>query len=105
MPALILDCDGVLAETERDLHRPAFNRAFSEFGLDVSWSSEEYGRRLLVGGGKERIATLFTPAFLEARGLEDDAAALGELAARIHARKTELFEELVAEGRLAARPG
>jgi HAD superfamily hydrolase (TIGR01509 family) len=105
MPALILDCDGVLAETERDLHRPAFNRAFSEFGLDVRWSGDEYGRRLRVGGGKERIATLFTPPFLEAHGLSSDAATLAELAARIHARKTALFEELVAEGRLVARPG
>jgi HAD superfamily hydrolase (TIGR01509 family) len=95
MPALILDCDGVLAETERDLHRPAFNRAFSEFGLDVRWSGDEYGRRLRVGGGKERIATLFTPPFLEAHGLSSDAAT----------RKTALFEELVAEGRLVARPG
>lgn len=26
--ALIFDCDGVLADTERDGHRPAFNAAF-----------------------------------------------------------------------------
>ena len=35
VPALIFDCDGVLADTERDGHRPAFNQAFAEAGLDV----------------------------------------------------------------------
>lgn len=28
--ALLLDCDGTLAETERDGHRLAFNKAFKE---------------------------------------------------------------------------
>ena len=28
--ALLLDCDGTLAETERDGHRIAFNKAFEE---------------------------------------------------------------------------
>ena len=62
MPALIFDCDGVLADTERDGHRPAFNQAFAEAGLDVVWDDEEYGRRLQIGGGKERIASLFDDA-------------------------------------------
>ena len=44
MTALIFDCDGVLADTERDGHRPAFNQTFAEFGLPVQWSEEEYGR-------------------------------------------------------------
>ena len=39
-----LDCDGVLADTERHGHLPAFNRTFREFGLPVQWSEEEYGR-------------------------------------------------------------
>ena len=59
VPALIFDCDGVLADTERDGHRPAFNQAFAEAGLHVAWSEEEYGERLKIGGGKERIASLF----------------------------------------------
>ena len=33
MTTLIFDCDGVLADTERDGHRPAFNQTFAEFGL------------------------------------------------------------------------
>jgi beta-phosphoglucomutase-like phosphatase (HAD superfamily) len=38
VPALIFDCDGVLADTERDGHRPAFNETFAEAGLPVRWS-------------------------------------------------------------------
>ena len=44
VPALIFDCDGVLADTERDGHRPAFNETFAEVGLPVRWSAQEYAR-------------------------------------------------------------
>ena len=64
MSALIFDCDGVLADTERYGHLPAFNQTFEEFGLPVHWSEEEYGRLLQIGGGKERMATLLTPEFV-----------------------------------------
>ena len=40
--ALILDCDGVLADTELDGHLVAFNQAFSELGHGISWTKEEY---------------------------------------------------------------
>ncbi len=35
MPFLIFDCDGVLADTERNGHLPAFNQTFDEFGVPV----------------------------------------------------------------------
>ena len=94
MPALIFDCDGVLADTERDGHRPAFNQAFAEAGLQVTWDEEEYGRRLKIGGGKERIASLFP-----------DADAERERIAALHKRKTAIYKEIVRSGRLPARPG
>ncbi len=53
--ALIFDVDGTLANTERDGHRVAFNRAFAEAGLDWHWSVSLYGEVLAVAGGKERI--------------------------------------------------
>jgi phosphoglycolate phosphatase-like HAD superfamily hydrolase len=40
--ALIFDIDGTMADTERDGHRVAFNRAFAEAGLDWDWSGELY---------------------------------------------------------------
>jgi HAD superfamily hydrolase (TIGR01509 family) len=103
--ALIFDCDGVLADTERRGHLPAFNRAFEEFRLPVRWSEEEYGRKLLIGGGKERIASLLTPEFVERAGLPRDEEAQRGLVAALHKRKTALYTEAVAAGRLPVRPG
>jgi hypothetical protein len=61
MSTLIFDCDGVLADTERYGHLPSFNQTFEEFGLPFRWSEEEYGRKLAIGGGKERMSSMLTP--------------------------------------------
>jgi HAD superfamily hydrolase (TIGR01509 family) len=103
--ALIFDCDGVLADTERFGHLPAFNATFEEFGLPVRWSEEEYGRLLKIGGGKERMATLFTPDFVARAGLPTDAEGQASELARWHKRKTEIYTDMVARGLLPARPG
>ena len=68
MSALVFDCDGVLADTERDGHRLAFNQTFREFGVPVEWDESEYGRRLQIAGGKERMASLLTPEFVAGAG-------------------------------------
>jgi HAD superfamily hydrolase (TIGR01509 family) len=103
--ALILDCDGVLADTERDGHRVAFNQTFEEFGLPVHWSGEEYGLALRIGGGKERMTALLTPEFVARAGLPTDAASQAAAVARWHERKTEIYLELVRAGHLPPRPG
>jgi HAD superfamily hydrolase (TIGR01509 family) len=105
MTALIFDCDGVLADTERYGHLPAFNQTFEEFGLPVHWSEEDYGKALEIGGGKERMAALLTPEFVAKAGLPTDRD--GQLAevAKWHKRKTEVYVELVQAGSLPARPG
>jgi HAD superfamily hydrolase (TIGR01509 family) len=103
--ALIFDCDGVLADTERDGHLPAFNRMFEEFGLPVQWSEEEYGEKLKISGGKERMASLLTEDFVRAAGLPTDPEAQREMLAGWHRRKTEIYTEMVAAGRLPGRPG
>jgi HAD superfamily hydrolase (TIGR01509 family) len=102
---LIFDCDGVLADTERYGHLPAFNETFRHFGLPVQWSEEEYGRRLRIGGGKERMASLLTPAFVAAADLPVDAEAQRAEVARWHEWKTRRYTEMVAAGAIAARPG
>jgi HAD superfamily hydrolase (TIGR01509 family) len=102
---LIFDCDGVLADTERFGHLPAFNATFAEFGLPVRWSEEEYGRLLAIGGGKERMATFLTPGFVAAAGLPADVDGQAEHLARWHQRKTERYTEMVGRGMLPARPG
>jgi HAD superfamily hydrolase (TIGR01509 family) len=103
--ALIFDCDGVLADTERHGHLPAFNQTFEEFGLPVRWSEEEYGRKLAIGGGKERMRSLLTPEFVAEAGLPTDSAGQAEAVAAWHRRKTEIYTAMVAAGKLPARPG
>jgi HAD superfamily hydrolase (TIGR01509 family) len=105
VPGLIFDCDGVLADTERDGHRPAFNATFAEVGVPVTWSVDEYGEKLAIGGGKERMASLLTPEFVAANHLPADPAGQTELLADWHRRKTAKYKEMVRAGRLPARSG
>jgi HAD superfamily hydrolase (TIGR01509 family) len=102
---LIFDCDGVLADTERFGHLPAFNQAFEAEGVPVRWSEEEYGERLKIGGGKERMASLLTEEFVREHGLPADPQGQKELLARWHKRKTAAYTEMVGSGALPGRPG
>ncbi|WP_100497491.1 HAD-IA family hydrolase [Geodermatophilus chilensis] len=106
MPTLVFDCDGVLADTERYGHLPAFNATFEQFGLPVRWDEEEYGRRLKIGGGKERMASLFRdPGFVEAAGIPGDEKERADLLLTWHKAKTAHFKWMVANGELPPRPG
>ncbi len=102
---LVFDCDGVLADTERYGHLVAFNRTFEEFGLPVRWSVADYREKVLIGGGKERMASLLTPEFVAAAGLPADAEGQQAAIAAWHRRKTEIYAELVASGAVPPRPG
>ena len=105
MPALIFDCDGVLADTERDGHLPAFNATFKHFDLPLYWSEEEYAQKLTIGGGKERLKSLLTPQFIDAAHLPADPESLSAAVASWHAYKTGVYTDLVAQGVLPGRPG
>lgn len=105
MGTLIFDCDGVLADTERYGHLPSFNQTFEEFGLPFRWSEEEYGRKLAIGGGKERMSSMLTPEVVREAGLPEDPEALAAEVAKWHKRKTALYTEMVAAGKLPPRPG
>jgi beta-phosphoglucomutase-like phosphatase (HAD superfamily) len=65
--ALIFDCDGVLADTELYGHLPAFNQMWEKMNVPWQWSKEQYGVKLKIGGGKERMASLFNDADFRAR--------------------------------------
>ncbi len=94
---LLWDVDGTLADTERDGHRVAFNMAFEEAGLARRWDVPTYGELLAVTGGKERIRHDIEGGGMPAM---DDAEI-----ARLHARKTEHYQGLIASGRIPLRPG
>ena len=105
MPAIIFDCDGVLADTERFGHLPAFNQTFHEEGVPVRWSEDDYAEKLQIAGGKERMMSLLTADFVRANGLPTDEAAQRELIAGWHKRKTEIYTRMVASGALPPRAG
>lgn len=99
--ALIFDVDGTLANTERDGHRVAFNRAFAEAGLNWDWSALLYGDLLDIAGGKERIRFYID----EYRPDFDRPADLDKFIADLHAVKTRYYQQLVAQGAIPLRRG
>lgn len=101
LKALIFDVDGTLAETERDGHRPAFNAAFAEYGLDWHWDECLYGELLAVTGGKERM--LHYAEHLDPQLLDDPH--FPELVRTLHRAKTAHYVRIVEQGGLPLRPG
>lgn len=99
--ALIWDVDGTLADTERDAHRPAFNAAFAELGLDWEWDEQLYGELLKVAGGVERMRHYARTV----RHVDLPELELEELLRQLHARKTVLYVRTVASGAVPLRPG
>ena len=100
--AIFFDMDGVIIDTERDGHRPAFNMTFKEFGFSDEWSVDYYHELLRIGGGKERMRH-----HLETRGFSRPVPPqeVDGLIRDMHKRKTAVFVELIASGRLPLRPG
>lgn len=101
LKAVIFDVDGTLAETERDGHRQAFNRAFADAGLDWHWDEQLYGQLLAVTGGKERIQYYLENFHLQC-GFAGDHS---EMIAKLHADKTRHYVELLETQAIELRPG
>lgn len=97
LKCILWDVDGTLADTERDGHRVAFNMAFTEAGMDRQWDIATYGELLQVTGGKERMSF-----DIQRGGMAEISSA--EIAA-LHARKTIMYQQLIAQGRIPLRSG
>jgi HAD superfamily hydrolase (TIGR01509 family) len=98
---VLFDVDGTLAETERDGHRVAFNRAFADAGLPWHWDEKLYGQLLTVTGGRERIAHYarqYAPDWLAAPDAEARIA-------HLHKSKNAAYEALVRSSAVTLRPG
>uniref|UniRef100_A0A7S1ZBJ4 Uncharacterized protein n=1 Tax=Trieres chinensis TaxID=1514140 RepID=A0A7S1ZBJ4_TRICV len=102
--AILFDCDGVLADTERDGHRPAFNRAFAENQIDEEWGVERYGVLLEVGGGKERMTAHWNEVGWPS-AMPDDEEGRQAKVKELHLQKTGIFMDMINEGAIPLRPG
>ena len=100
LQAVIFDVDGTLADTE-EAHRQAFNATFKKFGLPWHWDVELYVELLAVAGGKERLAHYCRCVDPQRMAQPDGAAFI----ARLHQRKTRVYERRVEMGEVPARPG
>src|SRR5687768_5760371 len=99
--AVLFDVDGTLADTERDGHRPAFNTAFRESGLDWEWDVDLYGKLLAITGGKERILHFMETCTPDELNRDD----LGAWIAHLHKVKTKHYVALLENGGIPLRPG
>ena len=102
LEAILFDCDGVLADTERDGHRPAFNQAFEENNLDLVWDVDRYGVLLEVGGGKERMTAHWNEVGWP-ESIPEEART--DKVKELHLRKTDIFMDLIDDGAIPLRPG
>jgi HAD superfamily hydrolase (TIGR01509 family) len=101
LSALLWDVDGTLAETERDGHLVAFNKAFAAQGVPWRWDERRYGELLVVTGGRERLLHDMASHPDAPR----DLAGREALAAALHAAKNEFYEQIVENAELGLRPG
>jgi len=100
LAALLFDVDGTLADTE-EIHRQAFNAAFSNAGLDWSWDRDLYHKLLAVTGGRERIR-YYLDSFRNdgtTQNVTDD------FIAGLHKAKTVNYTGALARGDVPLLPG
>ena len=96
LEGIIFDVDGTIADTE-DIHRQAFNKAFSEYNLNWHWSREKYHELLFISGGKERIRKCLT----EDNTINVDNSFIKEL----HKCKSEYYRSMLISADIKLRPG
>ena len=101
LKALIFDVDGTIAETEKNGHRMAFNRAFAAAALDWHWSVDFYGELLAISGGKERIRFYLEQHKPEGQPQEG----LTDFITKLHLAKTKYYRQLLEEGAIPLRLG
>jgi len=100
---LIFDCDGVLADTELHGHLVAFNQMWKKLGVRWEWSPEQYAEKLKIGGGKERMASLFLDQdFHQVFAVPESEEDRKALITRWHKEKTAFYQQIISSGAIPA---
>lgn len=106
LKAILFDVDGTLADTEALGHRPAYNRAFRELGLEFRWGPKLYRKLLKQPGGRERLkhyVTEYQPPLGEHAA--EAGSNLDAWVARVHELKSHFFKRYMRRGRVPLRAG
>ena len=103
---LIFDCDGVLADTELHGHLVAFNQMWKKLGVRWQWSPEQYAEKLKIGGGKERMASLFLDqGFHQVFSVPKSEEERNTLITSWHKEKTAIYQQIIRSGTIPPRSG
>jgi HAD superfamily hydrolase (TIGR01509 family) len=103
---LIFDCDGVLADTELHGHLVAFNQMWKKLGVLWQWSPEQYAEKLKIGGGKERMASLFLDKdFQQVFAVPENEEERTALITNWHKEKTAIYKQIISSGAIPPRSG
>ncbi|MBX7432128.1 HAD hydrolase-like protein [Mycobacterium sp. Y57] len=98
--AMIFDLDA-LADLDSAGHRPAFNAAFAELGLDVEWSESRYRQLQVLSDERRRVA-----AELRKRGICTECDVLAELLVdEICVTKEMILGETILDADISPRAG
>ncbi len=100
LKGIIFDVDGTIADTE-EIHRQAFNQAFSEFDLNWHWTKSDYHELLTISGGKER----FKKCLNDDKALKSKIENPGLFIQELHNRKSEHYRSMLASDGIQLRPG
>jgi beta-phosphoglucomutase-like phosphatase (HAD superfamily) len=100
LSAVIFDLEA-LADIECAGHRPAFNAAFAELGLDIEWTVARYRQLQALRDERRRVA-----AELRKRGVSSECDVLAELLVdEICAAKAVILDETILDADIVARIG
>ncbi len=98
--AVVFDLDA-LADIESAGHRPAFNAAFKQLGLDIEWTAARYRQLQALCDERRRVA-----AELRKRGVSSECDVLAELLVdEVCAAKEMIIDETILDADIAPRTG
>ena len=102
---LFFDCDGTIAETERDMTLVQFNEAFRRIPelSHIQWDYETYGKLLQVGASQARYTAFFNengwPANIKSESEKNSYVDM------LKYKKDEMFELVWTRNPLPVLPG